>query len=535
MFRLLGVLAVSLAACSNAAQNPPTADAGATSDHPAPTCAVRFDTDPSLRVRTSERRRLRIVVDPPAAGVGLRVGLVGVGLDASLTATQLVTGADGAAETELIAPTDSATFRVRATAACGAEASIEVAVGDRGFGALAADAVYRGARTPTRLDLGVVSGSTCPASIDDPSRRTSVTLPGGTVRFGSLPADLPYTVWAEAMGSDGEVLARGCAAPQTLRANETSTASVLFVDRPLRLDGPYALELELDLAATATDLRARWTAPVRRDLLASGSTAGYLTREVSRAVADASGSADAGVALQMAFEAALRGGLGARFDAELRRRGLMLEDSFDALADTTARSLAGVRWRVTFAPDAMGSASPTRSTVSLDPGTPDVARDDTEVDLAADGYVAVTVGTGDVATVTLRDAALPWTRVARGALGAVTRRLGASTTGEYAASALCPVAAMMLREATGICDATCIQNACRRTVDQLAQAFDNEVASQLSARAQTSFRMAAVATPEAHALVITRAQGMAVGQWAVEDTTTLGGRWTLQRIEPSTP
>ncbi len=509
------------------------ADAGAVSDRAAPTCTVRFEGEPTVRLRTSEQHRLRVAVTPPTAGMSVRVGVVGVGLDSSLADTLLTTGPDGTAETELTASTDSATFRVRATAGCGAEASVEVAVGDRGFGALAADAVYRGSRSPTRLELGVVAGTACPATVDDPMRRTQLAPPGGVVRFGSLPADLTFTVWAEAMGDDGAVLARGCAAPQTVHADEESMTSVLFVDRPLRLDDRYTLDLELDLAATATDLRARWTAPVHRDVMASGSTAGYVAREVSRAVAAASGSVDGGVALQMAFEAALRAGLGARLDAEVSRRGLLLEDSFDDLADITIQALTNVRWRVAFASNASGDATAlVDSDVTVDPATPDVARDDTEVTLAPEGTAAVSVGTGDIVTVTLQDAGLPWTRVARGALGAVTSRLGASTTGEYAAAALCPVAATVLRDATGVCDASCIQVACRRAVDELARVFDNEVASQLAARSETTFRMAAVATPVAHSLVIDRAQGMSAGRWTADDSATLGGRWTLRRVGP---
>lgn len=488
-----------------------------------------------VRLRTSERRRLRMVVSPPTAGMNLRVGVVGVGLDSSLADTRVTTGPDGIAETELTASTDSAMFRVRASADCGAEASVEVVVGDRGFGSLAADAVYRGARTPARLELGVVPGAACPTSVDDPTRRTPLALPGGVVRFGSLPADMSFTVWAEAMGDDGAVLARGCAEPQTVRADSEAMATVPFVDRPLRLDDRYTLDLELDLAATASDLRARWTAPVRREIYAAGSTAAYVAREVSRAVAAASTSPDAGVALQAAFEMALRSGLGARFDAEASRRGSLLEDSFDDVAETTAQAMAGVRWRVAFAADASGgTATLTASGVTVDPGTPDVSRDDTEVALAPEGGASVSVGTGDIVTVSLHDAGLPWTQVARGALGAVTRRFGASTTGDYAAASLCPVAAMVLRDATGVCDAACIQAACRRAVDELARAFDGEVASQLASRSATTFRMAAVASPAERSLVIGRAQGMAVGRWTSDEAATLSGRWTLQRVSPAT-
>ena len=117
------------------------ADAGAVSDRAAPTCTVRFEGEPTVRLRTSEQHRLRVAVTPPTAGMSVRVGVVGVGLDSSLADTLLTTGPDGAAETELTASTDSATFRVRATAGCGAEASVVVAVGDRGFGALGGGAV----------------------------------------------------------------------------------------------------------------------------------------------------------------------------------------------------------------------------------------------------------------------------------------------------------------------------------------------------------------------------------------------------------
>ena len=527
----------ALVACSNEGRTSPSPDAGPASDRPVARCSVRFDGDPAILVRTSERRRLRIVLDPPTPGVGLRVGVVGVGLDASLTDTRMITGEDGSAQTELIAPTDSATFRVRATAECGAEASVEVAVGDRGFGSIAADAVYRGSRTPERLELDIVSGSECPTVAGDRMGRTRVPLPGAVVHFGSLPAGLTFTVWAQTLGLDDVVLAQGCAAPQTIRADQESATSVLFVDQPLHLSGQYALDLSLDLASTTTDLRDRWTAPVRRELLSAGSTASFITREVSRAVAEAGGATDGGSSpFQLVFEAALRSGLGARFDAELTTRGLRLENSFDQIAATTARALGSVRWQLTFPAMPNGDAvAPTGSEVVLDPGTPDVSRDDARLALGPEGTVALSVGVGDIATITLSNTSLPWARVARGALGAVTVRLGASTTGEYAAAPLCPVAAAVLREASGVCDAGCIQVACRRAVDALARAFDDEVASQLSPRSTTTFRMAAVATPVARSLVVDRARGMFVGQWTTDPAATLSGPWTLQHLSPTRP
>ena len=534
MSRLLAALAVVLAACSHEDHRASSADAGATSDRAVAQCSVRFDGDPAILVRTSERRRLRVVLDPAMPGVGLRIGVVGVGLDASLSATRALTDSNGSAEIVLIAPTDSATFRVRATAECGGETSVAVAVGDRGFGSFAANAVYQGSRTPLRLEMNLVSGSECPTAGGDPMTRTRVPLPGGVVRFGSLPADLTFTAFAQAIGADDLVLAQGCAAPQTIRAGQESVASVLFEDRPLRLADQYTLGLTLDLTATAGDLRADWTAPIRRELLTAGSTANYIAREVSRAVGEASGGTDGGTsALQMVFDTALRAGLGARFDAELTTRGLVLEDSFDELAATTARALGAVRWQITFpAMSAGGAATPVASAVVLDPGTPDVARDDARLTLSPEGTVSLSVGNGDISTIDLVNTTLPWTQVARGALGAVTLRLGASTTGEYVAAPLCPVAAMVLRDASGICDAACIQSACRRAIDNLARIFDDEVASHLASRTTTSFRMAAVAAPLAQGLVLDRAQGEFLGQWTSYTAAPLAGPWTLQHIVP---
>lgn len=537
MLRQLALLAAALAACStNDRPSSPPADGGAVSDVAAPRCAARFDGDASILLRTSERRRLRVVLDPPTANVAVRLGVVGVGLDASLADTRVLTGADGAAETELTAPTDSATFRVRATAECGAEATVAVAVGDRGFGSIAADAVYRGARSPQRLELNLASGADCPTAGGDPARRTVVPLPGAVVRFGSLPADLTFTVWAQAVGDGDVVLAQGCAAPQTVHADQASPTSVLFVDRPLRLADRYTLELTLDLAATAGDLPARWTAPVRRELLEAGSTAGYIAREVSRAVGEAGGVDGGSSALQAVFDAAVRAGLGARFDDELTARGLQLEGSFDQIAGTTARALGTVRWQLTLPTSPAGArVAPAESAVVLDPGTPDVARDDARLTLPAEGSVALAVGGGDIVTLSLDEASLPWARIARGALGAVTVRLGASTTGEYVAAPLCPVAASVLRDASGVCDAACIQVACRRAVDALARVFDDEVAGQFATRSAASVRMAAVGTPLARTLVVDRAQGTFVGQWTADPAVALGGPWLLQRVAPTAP
>ena len=259
----------ALVACSNEGRTSPSPDAGPASDRPVARCSVRFDGDPAILVRTSERRRLRIVLDPPTPGVGLRVGVVGVGLDASLTDTRMITGEDGSAQTELIAPTDSATFRVRATAECGALSLL-----------LLADLAR--AHAPRAWPLAALA----------------------------VAAD-PTFLW------------------------ETTIA---YSDLSLLLFGTATLEALL--AARASTDRDRWTAPVRRELLSAGSTASFITREVSRAVAEAGGATDGGSSpFQLVFEAALRSGLGARFDAELTSRGLRLENSFDQIAATTARAL----------------------------------------------------------------------------------------------------------------------------------------------------------------------------------------------------
>jgi hypothetical protein len=175
---------------------------------------------------------------------------------------------------------------------------------------------------------------------------------------------------------------------------------------------------------------------------------------------------------------------------------------------------------------------PVDSGVLLDPGTPDVTRDDVRLALTPEGTVALSVGAGDVVALRFADTALPWTRVARGALGAVTLRLGATNTGEYAAAPLCPVAAAVLRDASGVCDAACIQVACRRAVDALARLFDDEVSSQLSARSTTTFSMAAVATPRPQDLVVGGAQGTFVGRWTAEPGVSLAGAWSMQHLAP---
>ncbi len=526
-------MAVLGAACSQGASVAPV-DAGGT-EVAVPRCALAFNGDATVLLRTSEQRVLQIAVDPARSGIALRAALVGPALDASLAATDLVTGNDGTAAVNLTAPTGSTTFRVRVTASCGGEAYANVAVGDRGFGGIAAEARYEGARSPTSLGLGVVPGAACPTMLTGTSTR--VSLPGGIVRFGALPADLAFTVWGAAYGDDGAVLAQGCAPPQVIRSAGEAMAAVTFVDAPLRASGSYVLALHTDLAGTAPTAVVRWVAPVLRDVAATGSSASYLAAVISAALAtgDAgaasdAGNVDAGALGEQGFDAAVRAGLGARLDDALLRRGADLPSAFGALAATTLAALRAPRWSLDLgtAPAGMTGWAVTGSRAVLDPGTPDVNRDDALVDLGAMGHASMELHGADVLTVRVEGVALPWTRLARAALGAVTARAGAASTGEYVAAQVCPVAAAVLAEAAPCGDA-CVRAACRRAVDVLAQEFDGAVASELMARSSADFVLSASAAADGHTLSVGRAEGAGAGQWFGEPGTPLAPSWTLQR------
>jgi hypothetical protein len=512
---------------------PPAAvDAGA-ADRPAATCELRVTPSAVQQLRSGERVTFTASVSPPTAGTEVRFALVGDALDGSLSTTRASIGADGAASSELTAPSSSASFRVRASARCAADAYVDVSVGDRGFGMLVAEALYRGARQPERLSVGIYRAMDCVSlSPAGPDRAAVVPLPGGAVRFGELPAGLDYVVRGLAIGRDGLELAAACAGPLRVDRDATARTTLVFTDAPLRLATRYGLALSFDLSALAAAAAARWVVPVREEVTRAGGDAAVLGFELASAV-EAAAAPAARERDRAAFEAAWSDRLASALTLQLARRESQIGPLFQRLAEATG-SVAAMARSSSAATVSPGDRE--RFTVEgvryvLDPETPDVRGDDVEVPTTATGRLRVSVGLRDALLVDVEGYPLPWNVLARTALSAWLSRQGVSSSGEYAAVSVCPVLLPVARGATGSCDDDCINAACRRAFIALGARFENAITTQEPLRTLADLRLTGAPQTAPGELVVERLAGIATGGFREDASSSIAASAQLTRAD----
>lgn len=519
-----------MAHCSDPAPTP--SDAG--SDRPdAASCTVSLTPSEAQHPAAGERVSFTARVSPPGAASELRFALVGDALDGSLSVTRASLAPDGTAVTELTAPSTSASFRVRASARCGSDAFVEVSVGERGFGMLLAEAVYRGARTPERLSVGLYRAMDCVSlSTAGPDRATEVPLPGGAVRFGELPAGIDYVVRGLALGAGGVELAAACAGPARVMANATARATLVFADAPLRLAPRYDLSLAFDLSSTAAASATRWLTPVTNDLTTAGGDAALLGNAVSLAVASAA-APETRDRDRAAFEAAWSGGLAATFSTQLARRDALVGPVFARVATSSGAVAAMVRAR---AVASVAIDDPARFTVdgvrfTLDPETPDVRGDDVEVPTTATARLRVAAGLGDTFSVDVDGFPVPWNALARSALNAWLSRQGVSSAGEYAAVSVCPVLVPIVREVAGRCDDACVTAACRGALTALGTRFESAVTTLEPLRSLVDLRFTGVPRASTGTLSVESLTGLATGGFREETSTSVAATTALARSD----
>jgi len=511
---------------------PAPADASAPDRLQPSTCELRVTPAEAQQRRPSERVAFTARVTPPQPGADVRFALVGDALDGSLSATRVTLGDDGAATTELTMPSSAASFRLRASVPCTAEVYAPVSVGDRGFGSLDVEALYRGARAPERLTVSLYRAADCAGLAGTGSDRTvPLPLPGGNIRFGSLPAGLDYVVRAVALGRGGLELAAACGGPAHIQADMNARVVAMFSDAPLQVADRYAAALAFDLTATAAVSAPRWAAAVSASLDRAGGDAALLGQELAAAVAAASPPATRDRD-RMAFEAAYRDRLGAMVTTQLARREAQLGPLFDRLGDAAASIAAAAR--------ATGTASATaedreRFTLDavryrLDPDTPDVRGDDAEVAAPSPARIRIAAGLHDTFAVDVDGLPLPWNALARAALGAWLSRQGASSSAEYVSVAVCPVVGPVVRGATAGCDDACVAAACRRAITGLAATFDAAVATLDPPRMLVDLRLNAAPAAAAGTLTVEQLAGMATGGFREDPSAAVTATAQLARL-----
>ncbi len=546
--------ALGAVACGSSGGTAPT-DAGTDDLGSTMACSLAIQPSMAVTLTPSQEVTLRVAVTPATAGAVVHFGLLGTALDGTLTATRALTDATGTAAVSLLAPSAAASFRVRASADCGADAWLDVSVGTQGFGALEGTVTYQGAWQPTALAVSVVRIASCGLAGAVPADRMVVlSAAGGTARFSGLPAGLDYVLTATAMGTGALDLATGCAGPLHVVMDQTTPVVVLFHDNPLAVVGTYDLVAGLDLSAETAQATPRWTAPIAAEVARQGGDALVIAADVAAAVAGAAPTGQ-GPTARLGFETALGDHLATEVSAALTSHGLSVGSVFLQAAVTIARIAARAHAAAVLTiepagagpdggmtlPDASadGGVGPANEgplrqlQYTLDPETPDISLDDVTVLVDGTARGRFVPGMGDAVTLALDGMPLPYTRVATAAESALAGRIGVASIGEYVALAVCPVVVPLLVPATGACDAACVDAACHTAVDRLGTDFDAAVASTDPARTTVDLTLSGTARTQPGTLSIQTLAGMATG--AFRDDPSVSVSATVSVTSRATP
>lgn len=195
--------------------------------------AVDFIPGQTLELTPLEAVDLQIRVRPPAR-YPVRFSLNGNSRDASLAATTLHTDAEGLATTTLFAPSQVASFTVRATVGNEVSAALAVAVSELGFGTLRITPSYGGQRQVSTWTASVHTERRCTDLSGTPPPDGALwahASPGEALRLGSVPAGSFYAVTLRASQFAG-----GCTDLPSIVAGEEKAVSVQVFNRPLQLD-----------------------------------------------------------------------------------------------------------------------------------------------------------------------------------------------------------------------------------------------------------------------------------------------------------
>lgn len=192
----------------------------------------------------------------PVKGSHVSFAFQGVARDASLDSLDAATDAGGIAENTLTVGEFVGTFNVEISAPGAVPVTVQVSVGNAGFGTVIVRAPYTGERQVQRRRIAIVAEAACADA--EPGAGDHVELlsqPGNEAVF-LLPAETDYAVVAFAHGLGDTVLARGCTLAEEVEADVETTVEVVFLDQTLESTGDFELEAELSSSEPAATLAA---------------------------------------------------------------------------------------------------------------------------------------------------------------------------------------------------------------------------------------------------------------------------------------
>ncbi|MBI5500121.1 MAG: hypothetical protein HY907_07745 [Deltaproteobacteria bacterium] len=260
--------------------------------------SIRFVEDGPIRLVYRQSFEYSVLVTDaggPVAGARVDVALQD-GQDASLDATVLLTGADGAAHGSLVAATVTGTSQLRAALPTGETALLELETSAPTAVRVTLDPLYEGERRVPAYDVELSPGATCPAVYrgpGDPGTTVTVTVNASDPSF-DLPLALLYLPLAvSVVGVDGGVsLTWGCTDGVAVTPAGVASLSVVLADLPWPRPGTHPTTTRLLLGPQAAEVVRAIFSPVAAAL--DGATSpGALAIDGMLAAFDADGNAPA--------------------------------------------------------------------------------------------------------------------------------------------------------------------------------------------------------------------------------------------------
>ena len=212
---------------------------------------LQVDGDASVAVLSGSEAELAFVLvdrfGVPVEGETVDFVFDGRAHDSSLAELSLVTDAQGRVRAQLLAGTEAASFRVRASADEASPVYVDVVVSALGLGDLQVTLGYAGERELSTREVAVFTGASCgPALLGATGDRTVVIDPEiGSGTFLGLPAGASLAIVGRGLGLAGGVLARGCVDVAGIAADETTQQAVVLEDVDPGLAGLFGVELAL--------------------------------------------------------------------------------------------------------------------------------------------------------------------------------------------------------------------------------------------------------------------------------------------------
>ncbi len=212
---------------------------------------LSFDASTALLLKPGETRTATVIATPPQR-YQVRLALQGDFRDGSLSKSEVFTADDGRASFDVLAPSASTAFSVRASVGDEVFSKLGVSVSADGFATLKVDPSYGGKRPVSSWVASVRTGTTCGELLGNPPEDGDLVGSASmdqspVISFVPVGPALAVTLRA------GKYLS-GCKDVADLVAGEETEVTVAVTDVPVKVD-----ETDLFVSLTLGEPNTPWT------------------------------------------------------------------------------------------------------------------------------------------------------------------------------------------------------------------------------------------------------------------------------------